>query len=164
MAAYALDCAGQLWGYARGTWEAEGGSIGGTPPYDLDVLHYGPTGVTLFLAVDADGVLYNNFGDTWEVHAEMENADGAPYAVTGFYEPESLDVYVLVIDRFGQVYANELEEFVELGEPCTGESPWDVETVVHEHENRYYVAALDAAGRFSVLREEGDWELFFDSF
>ena len=84
VAAYALDNTGQLWGYNWGTWEAEGGLIGGTPPYDLDVLHYGSTGVTLFLAVDGNGVLYRRFGDAWEVHAEMEDADDAPYAVTGF--------------------------------------------------------------------------------
>ncbi len=160
---YALDSDGQLWLFGE-FWETVAEPIDGIPPYDLDVLHYGPTGITLFLAMDSKGVLYNRFEETWEVHAEMSDADDPPYAVTGFYEPESLDVYLLAIDSTGQVYTNELGEFVAVGEPCTGEPPWDLEVVVHELENRYYLAALDSTGKFSVMHDDGSWELFFDSF
>jgi len=160
---YALDSGGRLWRYVD-TWETVTDPIIGTPPYDLDVLHYDPTGVTLFLAVDAEGALYTRFDDDWEIHAVMLDNEDAPYSVTGFYEPESLDVFVLVIDAAGQVHSDEGGSYVALGEPFPGEPPFEVASLVHEDEDRYYIAVLDGTGGFCVMREDGGWERFFDSF
>ncbi|MCX7022501.1 MAG: hypothetical protein NTW26_09565 [bacterium] len=160
---YALDSGGRLWRYGD-TWEAFADPIIGTPPYDLDVLHYATTGVTLFLAVDAIGALYTRFDDNWKIYAVMLDTEVAPYSVTGFYEPTSLNVFVLVMDGAGQVHSDEGGSFVTLGEPFPGEPPFEVGSLVHEGSDRYYVAALDGTGRFCVMREDGGWETFFDSF
>ena len=160
---YALDAAGWLWRFIEG-WEAVSGPIGGTPPYDLDLLHYAPTGVSLFLAMDSAGVLHTRFGEGWEPHAGFEDAAGAPYLVSGFYDPASLAVFILVMDSTGQVHSDEDGVFVAVGEPFSGEPPFDLATLVHEHEDRYYIAALSATGNLAVMRSDGGWETFFESF
>ncbi|OGD79166.1 MAG: hypothetical protein A2Y64_08500 [Candidatus Coatesbacteria bacterium RBG_13_66_14] len=163
MELYALDSGGRLWRYGE-VWETAADPIIGTPPYDLDVLHYAPTGVTLFLAVDAEGALYTRFDDGWEIHAVMHDTAVAPYSVTGFYEPESLNVFVMVINGAGQVYSDEGGGYVTLGEPFPGEPPFEAGSLVHENEDRYYITALDGTGAFRVMREDAGWETFFDSF
>jgi len=160
---FALDSGGRLWRYGD-TWETVADPIIGTPPYDLDILHYAPTGVTLFLAVDAEGSLYTRFDGSWETHAVMHDTRVAPYSVTGFYEPESLNVFVMVTDAAGQVYSDEDGDYVTLGEPLPGEPPFEAGSLVHEGEDRYFLTALDGTGRFCVMREDGGWETYFDSF
>jgi hypothetical protein len=160
---YALDSGGRLWRYGEG-WEAEAEPIGGAPPYDFDVLHYEPTDTTLFLAVDAEGRLYNRFEGAWELHASITGTTDASYTVTSFYEPESLDVFVLVMDAAGQVRSDEGGSLVAVGEPCPGAPPFDVGSLVHENEDRYYITALDGTGGFRVMRDDGGWETFLDSF
>jgi hypothetical protein len=160
---FALDSGGRLWRYGE-VWETVADPIIGTPPYDLDVLHYAPTGVTLFLAVDAEGALYTRFDGNWDTHAVMPDAGAAPYSVTGFYEPTSLNVFVMVMDGAGQVHSDENGGYVELGDPFPGEPPFETGSLVHEGEDRYYIAALDGTGKFCVMREDGGWETYFDSF
>jgi hypothetical protein len=160
---FALDSGGRLWRYGD-TWETAADPIIGTPPYDLDVLHYAPTGVTLFLAVDAIGALYTRFDGSWEIHAVTHDTIAAPYSVTGFYEPTSLNVFVMVMDAAGQVRSDEGGGYVNLGDPFPGEGPFEVGSLVHEGEDRYFIAALDGTGKFCVMREDGVWETFFNSF
>ena len=170
---YALDSGGRLWRYGEPSeasyapgknWEAVADPIIGTPPYDFDVLHYEPTDTTLFLAVDAEGRLYNRFEVAWELHASITGTTEASYTVTSFYEPESLDVFVLVMDAAGQVRSDEGGSLVAVGEPCPGAPPFDVGSLVHENEDRYYITALDGTGGFRVMRDDGGWETFLDSF
>ncbi|HUT98378.1 MAG TPA: hypothetical protein VM054_04800 [bacterium] len=160
---YALDSGGRLWRYGD-AWEVFATPIIGTPPYDLDVLHYAPTGVTLFLAVDAIGALYTRFEENWEIHAVTHDTVAAPYSVTGFYEPTSLNVFVMVMDGEGQVRSDEGGGYVTLGEPFPGDPPFEVASLVHEGEDRYYIAALDGTGGLRVMRENGGWETYLDSF
>jgi len=177
---FALDSGGRLWQYGKPsepserlavasyapgtTWETVTNPIIGTPPYDLNVLHYAPTGVTFFMAVDAEGALYTRFDGSWEIHAVTHDTGAAPYSVTGFYQLETLDIFVMVMDAAGQVYSDESGSYVNLGEPCPGAPPFDVGSLVHENEDCYYIAALDGTGGFRVMREDGGWETFLDSF